>query len=320
MLLNGISIQAVETNEIDLTRFRQEVAEISGKLSIQSTAEDIETAVGFIIRAVTGYNRMAARNTQAHVHELQDMLAMMTTTIAFLSDFSRTGIEQLHVVEKNLQTASTISDVRVLRGKLNDCLALVRSESIRLRDESHARIVELQAGLERTANHVRSAGITLPVVAPAAPPRSKPAVLSDDPLTGLQGRDAAEAMIAAHISQGKELLLTLFLVDRLAHINGRFGTKAGDDILLMVAQHLGEQLETSSLFRWSGPAFVAVTEAAQSLHAVEQEVTRVASQRFEKTIEKMAGQFCCRSPVPPWYRRCQTPIRCSRSPKLWTIL
>jgi GGDEF domain-containing protein len=285
LLLNGVSSQAVETNDIDLTRFRQEVADISGQLSVQSSAEEIEAAVEFIIRAVTGYNRMAARNTHAHVHELQDMLAMMTTTIAFLSDFSRTGIEQLQVVEKNLQTASTIGDIRVLRSKMNDCLALVRSESTRLRDESQARIVELRAGVERTANHVRSAGISLPD-GPAVPRERSRAMPVKDPLTGLRGRDAAEEQIADGISQGKEFVVTLFLVERFAQINRRYGSQAGDDVLLMVAQHLGKQLETSSLFKWSGPAFAAVTESEQPLPAIEYEMTRIASKRFEKTIEE----------------------------------
>ena len=83
----------------------------------------------FVTRAAAGYNRIAARITQAHVSELQAMLAMMTDTITFLSDSSKTGIEQLHTVERNLQKASSIGDIRVLRGRLDDCLTLVRTET-----------------------------------------------------------------------------------------------------------------------------------------------------------------------------------------------
>jgi GGDEF domain-containing protein len=285
LLLNAISVHAAEANEIELTRFRQEVSNITETLSVRSTAEQIEVALGFVIRAVTGYNRMAARITQAHVNELQAMLAMMSKTIAFLSASSKTGIDQLQVVEKNLQTASTIGDIRVLRSKLNECLVLVRSESTRLRDESQTRIVELQAGVERTANHVRGSGIALPEAAPAVPRKRYHAGPSEDPLTGLPGREAAEELIAANISRGKEVCVTLFVVDRFAHINGRFESKTGDEVLLLVAHYLSEQLETGSLFRWSGPALASITAADQSLYEIEQQMTRIVSKRFEKTIE-----------------------------------
>jgi GGDEF domain-containing protein len=306
LLLKGISLHAVEANEIELSRFRQEVSDISGTLSVHSTAEEIDTSIGFVIRAVTGYNRMAARISHAHVQELQDMLAMMTRTIAFLSDSSKTGIEQLQVVEKNLHTASTISDVRVLRSKLKHCLGLVRSESIRLREESQARIAELQEGVERTATHMRAAEITPEedaVAAAEAPAEhssiEQPSIehssgeigerdrvmRTDDLLTGLRGRDAAEDLIAANISQGKEFIVTLFLVDRFAQVSGRFGGEAADEVLLMVARHLGEQVGAGSLFKWSGPAFAAILESEEPLHAIEQRMGRVASKRFEKTLE-----------------------------------
>jgi GGDEF domain-containing protein len=290
LLLNGISIHAIDGNELELARFRQEVAGISSKLNVHSTAEEIEVALGFVIRAVTGYNRMAARITHAHVNELQAMLAMMSKTIEFLSQSSKTGIAQLQVVEKNLQTASTVSDVRLLRGKLNDCLVLVRSESTRLREESNAHLVELQAGVDRTANHVRSAGITLPEIEPEAPPEPETrAVSMDDPLTGLQGREAAERMIGDSLARGMPLAVTLFLVHRFAHMRSRFGDQVCDEVLMLVAQHLGEQLETGSLFRWSGPSFVVITEAERSLHDIEQRMAAIASKRFDKTIEKDRG-------------------------------
>ena len=287
-LLNGISSEAVEANERDLASFQQEVSNIAEKVTVHSTTEEIDAAVGFVLRAVAGYNRMAVRVTKAHVQELQTMLAMLTKTIAFLSESSKTSIEQLQVVERNLQTASSIADVRALRGKLNDCLAIVRSESIRLHDESQSRIAELKEGVERTAVYARAAGIEMPKAAsrPAVASRPRRGGSSDDSLTGLPGRDAAESRIAAGISLGKELVVTLFVVDRFTHLSGRFGDKVGDEILLLVAQHLGDQLETTPLFKWSGAAFAAIMEAQNPLHEIERQMRRAASKRLEKTIEE----------------------------------
>ncbi len=290
LLLNGISLHAVEANESDLTKFRKEVATISEQLSDQSSAEDIHNAVGFVTRAVAGYNRIAARNAQAHLSELQAMLAMTTETITFLSDSSKTGIQQLRTVERNLQKASSIGDIRVLRSKLDDCLALVRSETNRLRDESRARIVALQEGVQRTADHVRSAGVALPEVPFVEVPEPVVTVQPNDPSTGLPGRGAAEQLIDANISRGKAFVVAVFLVDGLVQVKSRFGGETGDEILVAVAQYLEERLETGSLFRWSAPAVAAILEIETSFHAIERQMNQIASLRLEKTIEK-DGRF-----------------------------
>ena len=193
---------------------------------------------------------------------------MMTETITFLSTSSNTGVEQLQTVERNLKKASNIGDIRMLRGKLDECLQVVRNESNRLREESDTRIATLREGVERTANHVRSAGLDR----------------AADPATGLSGRSAAEELIAANVSQGKDFVVALFLVDRLAHVNGRFGRQTGDEVLLQVAQHVGQRLEGGSLFRWSGPALAAIQEVRGSFNEIERQMKRVASLRLEKTI------------------------------------
>ena len=284
-LLNAISLQAVQATDVELTPFRKEVSTIAGRLNSASTAEEIGGVVGFVIRAMTGYNRLAARMTHAHLNELQAMLAMMSRTIAFLSDSSKTGIEQLKAVERNLQSASTVGDVRVLRGKLGDCLTLVRTERIRLRDASQAQIVELQAGVERTATHIRNAGDAVPEETVALPPEPCPFTLPDDSPPGFATRDGAERLIAAKISQGKEFVVTVFLIDRFPQVTGRFGAGTGGEVLQRVAHYLRDELEDDSLFQWSGSAFAAIREGGTPLHTIEQQMARIASKRFEKTIE-----------------------------------
>lgn len=285
LLLNEISLHAVEGSENDLATFRQEVSAISEKLNDKPSAKDLEAAVGFVIRAVSGYNRIAARITQAHLNELQAMLAMTTETIMFLGESSQTGIRQLRMVERNLQKASSIDDVRVLRGRLNDCLALVRSESNRLRDESQARIAALQEGMARTAKHVRTSGVDVPET-PVVVPQDGVGVEPEDPATGLPGRSAAEHLIDANIFQGKGLTVALFLVDGLAQVTGRFGRETSDEIMRAVARHVEERLNGGSLFRWSGPAVTAILEMETSFHAIEREMQQIAAMRLEKTIEK----------------------------------
>ena len=108
----------------------------------------------------------------------------------------------------------------------------------------------------------------------------------EDPATGLPGRSAVEEFAARNISLGREFVVAVFVVDRLRHINGRFGSDTGDEVLLNMAQHLGERLESGTLFRWSGSAFAVVLDSAQPFSTIEQQMKNLASLRLEKTVEK----------------------------------
>jgi GGDEF domain-containing protein len=150
-----------------------------------------------------------------------------------------------------------------------DCLRAVRAESSRLQAASRARLDSLQAEVERVSNRLRMGELDP----------------SSDPITGLPMRALAHQSIAANISSRKECVAALFVIDRLASINGRFGRAAGDDVLLLVAQQLAKRLSGATLFRWSGPALVAILEVATGAAAAESQAKAAASMRLEKSIE-----------------------------------
>jgi GGDEF domain-containing protein len=229
------------------------------------------------------FNRRSSTFLKARTREMQGMLGMMSDTIAFLASSSTVGVERLQSIEKNLETAADIDDVRLSRLKLSECLTSLRNESFRLRDDSRKRIQILQEGLDRAASELNAASGTS---AQGNAPVNGAVRRVLDPATGLQTRSAAEMAIAAKIVDGKDELVALFLVDRLPALNSRFGRKVGDEILLLVAQHLGQHLpETSPPFRWSGPAFVALANKGDAAPTTERQIKHVASMRLEKNID-----------------------------------
>jgi GGDEF domain-containing protein len=108
---------------------------------------------------------------------------------------------------------------------------------------------------------------------------------SSDAVTGLPARALAEQAIAAKISAGKEHVVALYRVDNLAAINSRLGRATGDDILLMVAQQLAKRLSCSTLYRWSGPAILAILEIATTVETAESQARLAGAMRLEKTVE-----------------------------------
>jgi len=266
LLLQGMSLHAAEGRAEEVSRFRAEIDGVSERLTARSSSEEILVEIGAVIQMLKEQKARSDGFMNAHVRERQAMLAMMSSTIAFLATSSAVGVEQLQCIEKNLETTADIDDVRLFRVKLSECLTVVRNESVRVRDVSQNQIRQLKDDLDRAA-------------------RQSPLPRSLDPTTGLGSRSEAEQMIASSILDGKDATLALFLVDRIAAINSRFGRKVGDEILLTVAQRLAKQLpEASPLFRWSGPAFIAAIDTRGASQAVDRQINQITSERLEKNI------------------------------------
>jgi GGDEF domain-containing protein len=78
----------------------------------------------------------------------------------------------------------------------------------------------------------------------------------------------------------------VFAIERLDLINARFGHEVGDQVLLFFGEHVAQALKGSDrLFRWTGPAFLALMERSEPAHKVREEISRVISRRLSKTVK-----------------------------------
>ena len=198
------------------------------------------------------------------------MLTTMTATVMFITSSSEASAKQLGAIESKLQRASTLEDTLQIKAQLTDCLTLVRSEALRLQTESRNKISALKNDVERLSHRLK-----------AVFPRKS----LRNPVTGLLGRFAAEEAITAKILAGREFLAALYTLDRMASINGRFGRLVGDEILVTGARALAQKLSGTTLYRWSGPAFVAVFDPSVNLKQAETRATQAGAMRLEKNIE-----------------------------------
>ena len=269
ILIRGISLHAIEGDPGDLKLLQERMSGIADSLNDESTPDDLLVGIGKTLRALEEYNRRSAVIFKGQMEELREMLRTMTETVMFITSSSETSVKQLGVVESKLQRASTLEDTRQVKAFLGECLALVRSESLRLQTESRTKINSLRNDVERLSSRLRAAS----------------AEDSQDPVTGLPGRFAAEEAIAAKVGAGKEFVVALFMLDRLASINGRFGRLVGDEILLNSARMLAQRLSGTTLYRWTGPAFVAVFDPSVNLSTAEGRANQAGSTRLEKNIE-----------------------------------
>jgi GGDEF domain-containing protein len=269
ILIRGIALHAIEGDPEDLKSLRRRMSDIAGSLTRESVPDDLLVGIGQTLRVLEEYNRNTAVSVKGQVEELRGMLSTMTATVMFITSLRETGVKQLGAIEAKLQRASSLEDTRQIKIYMSDCLTLVRTEALRVQNEARTQINSLKSDVQRLSSRLKAAS----------------ADDSQDPVTGLPGRFAGEEAIIAKIASGKEFLVALFVFDRMVAINGRFGRLVGDDILISGGQMLARRLTGATLYRWTGPAFVAIFDPSVTLTQAELRSQQAAALRLEKNIE-----------------------------------
>jgi GGDEF domain-containing protein len=199
--------------------------------------------------------------------ELQRALSAAVQTAAGFCSAATHSVQRLGQIEQQIEEASAIDGIRVLRFRLLESLQGLREETQHRHGQMSEALAELREQLE-IAQGVRSAAS---MVAPAL-----------DPLTSLETREHAERAMAAAIERGLPAYAVLFVVDRLHLFNARYGYATGDQILCRVRRHLGSCLsQEDRLFRWTFMALLERTEEA----GAKAEVSRITSVKLEAAVQ-----------------------------------
>jgi diguanylate cyclase (GGDEF)-like protein len=204
--------------------------------------------------------------------DMQRILAMAVRTVSELGAASNRLNERLDQIEQQIEDAAAIDGMRVLRFRLAECLQGLREQARHQCQQMSQALAQLQGQLE-VAQGVKS--LEASQLAPGL-----------DVLTGLEVREPAEAALAAAIEQRGPCYAALFVVDRLHLINAQFGYSTGDQILRRVGEHLRSSLLSGDrLFRWTGPAFVALLERTEAPAEVQVEIERIASAKLKAAVQ-----------------------------------
>jgi GGDEF domain-containing protein len=179
--------------------------------------------------------------------------------------------ERLGEIEDQIEEAANIGAVRVLRFRLTEYLQQVRDRTLHQRERMAQALTQLHEQLE-IAHGLRSG-------------QSKNAA-APDTLTGLRARGCAEHALAAVLDAGVPAFAALFVMDHLHLINARYGYSTGDQMVHVVCNHLASALSPGDrLFRWTGPAFIALMERVESVAEVEAEITRMGLAQLKVTVQ-----------------------------------
>ncbi len=271
LLLEAVEVHAVRGESADYEKFREDIARVRESLAATPEASEVLVLAGKIVKSVEEYNSRTGKVVEQQRVELQAVIAMLTKAMGAIAAGSQTTVGRLEEIERELETATQLEDFQAAKVRMAECLQGLRTEIGRQKVESTRRVTELRAAIEKSSDPDAS--------------WTKGEAPRTDPITGLLERPAAEAALAAAVKQGQPVYAVVFVLERLDLVNSRFGREAGDQVLAFFHEHVARSLtQPDRLFRWTGPALMAVVERDAPVHRVREEMSRIVSRRLSKTV------------------------------------
>ena len=269
LLLQAMGLHAVEGDRAEYDRFRASIAVLQSSLAEDPSPDNILITAGTAVKTLGDHNWHTSQYIRAKGIELQSIVGMLTNSMSQVATASKTSIERLQHLQKQIEHASMVEDVRTLKLRLSDCLQSIHGECERQREESTHVVEEMKTGLQKASE-------TKPV-------EKNPIA---DPLTGLIMRAGAEEAMKTACSAGAHLYAGLFVIDRIQSIVSRFGSEIGDRAMLFFVQHLSTALTgNDTLFRWSPTSFLALIHRSESPDLVRRQMSKTIAHRTEQSFK-----------------------------------
>lgn len=266
LLVQGIEVHTLTFNEEDYAWFRSSL--VSAQRHLEGVADGELSAVGETIQILAEYNRRTSSHIRIRLEEMHGIISTLIGAVEHMVSANDSSVHNLKQIQSQLAAAAKGDDLRTLKSNLFGCLKQITDE------------VEAQ-------KQASAAGKT----ALAAREGVQPQIhrghqeLAPDPLTGLPGREEAEASLA-EVAQATSLgAVAVFVLPRLLQVNLRFGRATGDRLLELLSTYLGSGLHSSDqLFRWTGPALVAVIHRGKPLESIRLEIGKLVAGLAEPEI------------------------------------
>ena len=265
LLIANIGSSAVESGSPDGTAFRAEIRQIGEALEPDLAPGNLLALAEAAVQALAVHNRRIESLLVSQASEVSHILGMLQDTVINIAGETTRSGKRLREITLELEQSGAVTDLRVLKGRLTECLKDLREEALQQRSDAAVTIQKLQITIERSR-----------------PTTVEKADSHLDAVTGLPCRDDALIAIQAAIDGGVRQYAVAMVVNRIQMINVRFGQEVGDRMLVGFKEYMEKQLAPSfKLFRWSGPALVAIIERPEPLGVVRMQVKRMLDSKIE---------------------------------------
>jgi len=264
LLVSGMGSSAVDGDPAECAGFRAEIKQIREGLLPDLAPENLKDLAEAATRTLTAYNKRITALLVSQGSEVKHILSMLQDTVINIAGENTRSGKRLQEITLELEQSGAVTDLRALKGRLTDCLKDLREETLQQKTEAASTMLKLQKTIEQSRNAVASAANRL------------------DPVTGLPGREDALIAMRTAVAGGVRQYAVIMVVNRVEMVNARFGREVGDRMLVVFKEHMAKQLSAGDkLFRWAGPAFMAILEREVPLGIVRLLVKRMMDAKIE---------------------------------------
>ena len=178
--------------------------------------------------------------------QLQSMVAMLTNTLADISGQSDESVARLLDIERQIEHASRLDDIRALHGSLERCLSDVRQAVIQQRTAGSST-------LDRLREKIRN----VPVQTTTQP-------------------------VAATTAE----FVAVLRLQRSEYIRDRFGETVRDQMLALIGETLkSASIAEDRIMRWKGPSFVVFLKSSEGLLAIRRRIAHLVNKIGQRYVE-----------------------------------
>ena len=275
LLLDGIATRVAQADRNEYETFQNNMRRIKGEAEADAAPDALLVGAGSAVQALGDYAQHTSRFIRKQGAELQNIISMLTRTVITIGGGGERLLQRLQEIGKKLESAVELEDVQKLKARLGDCLDNVNEECARQKTAAAEFVGSLQREIEATKE--RATDLT----------QSQDL----DPVTGLLLQEAAEAALQVLIRKSGRRYLVTAVVNRIQPINARFGHAVGNQVLRTFKDFFEKQITPGDrLFRWNGPALVALLERTEPLETVRSEVRKMLDVTINDVMFDVGGR------------------------------
>jgi GGDEF domain-containing protein len=254
LLLEGIARHSVKGDIEEFRAFRAQIQRVLQSIDEDRPPDETLDSAGQAVNLLKDYGHRTSKRLRQQGAELHAVIKMLLDTFRDLAIAGTERMRQLQNLGTELAATSDGEKLAQCKLRLAECLGEIRLEAERFRSDADGRMGTAIGNSKR------------------------------DRLTGLQGRDVAEAALATACVAETPGCAIIIIIDRISVYNVRFGRAVGDKVLQFFADYLVQSLPFEvPPYRWSGPAVLMLRPGSAEQAAPI--IRRVLEQRIEYEVD-----------------------------------
>lgn len=266
LLLDGMATHLVHGRATDCSVLRRSMEGLARQLDGPLTALDILGISSDAVEALEAYSFCTTEYLRAQQEQMSSMVAMLTDTLADISGQTDASAVRLQAIEKDLESASGLNDIRAVRTNLEGCLLSVREAAAQQRRSSGATAQRLQDELGKAQKR-------------AAPDAAHALVNKVDIDRMAESWDSP-------IESAEATYVAVFKLQRADSIANRFGESGKQKMFSTLGMHLKAVAGPADrLLRWRGTSYVMFITSTATLAEIKTSLYKAVADTGMQHVE-----------------------------------